>query len=288
MKTRRIAINGLKHQVYLWGQPKNPPLFLFHGWLDTGAGFHFLSDYLQDQFYCIAPDLRGYGKSEHSPSPLGYFFFEYVADVHQLLKKFSPRRPVSMLGHSLGGAILSVYAGTFPKRVKNFINVEGFGFQRQDLQRPFVRAQRWLDGLNKQEFPIHRDLSSLATRLQKNYPRLNRKRALFLAKWMAKKTRGGYQIAADPNHKNLEPYPFPIENFFAFWKNTSARSLFVSAGETELAQYYDRGTYQREMDRRRRCFPSGCKTVQIPAVGHMIHHEKPEELAAIVREFLIP
>ena len=152
MKTKKIEINGLKHQFYFWGNPRKPKLFLFHGWLDTGASFHFLCEHLKEQYFCIAPDWRGYGKSEHTKSTLGYFFYEYVADAHAIFQHFSPHEPVSILGHSLGGAILGIYAGAFPERVGRFINVEGFAFKDNPPERGPEKLRHWI-GTGHQAIP---------------------------------------------------------------------------------------------------------------------------------------
>src|SRR3990167_1907429 len=126
MKSFKLKINSLKFQFYTWGKSILPKLFLFHGWMESGASFHFLCEHLQKKFYCIAPDLRGFGKTEHTSNPLGYFFFEYIADAHAIFQKLAPREKVRILGHSMGGNLLSLYAGTFPEQVSHFINIEGF------------------------------------------------------------------------------------------------------------------------------------------------------------------
>lgn len=182
--------------------------------------------------------------------------------------------------------MLSIYAGTYPGRVKNFINVEGFGFQGLGLKPPPVRALEWLEGLGKKEFKVYRNFDSFVRRLRQNYPRLREDRAKFLAKYLSVKKGGRVQMAADPKHKVLEPYPFPMENFYSFWRNTRARTLFVSGDQTELAKYYPKGKYKEELRRRRRYFPAGCKRVSIKGAGHMVHHERPEELAKMVSDFL--
>ena len=94
MKQEFLEINGLKFSVWTWGNPKSPPLFFIHGFADSGKNFQWVAEELKDQYFCIAPDLRGHGSSERSKSPLGYFFYEYVADIHQIFNHYSPNKPV--------------------------------------------------------------------------------------------------------------------------------------------------------------------------------------------------
>jgi len=286
LKIKKIKINGLKYQVYTWGSPRRPLLFLIHGWLDTGAAFHFLNQYLEDRYFCVAPDLRGYGRSQHTSSPLGYFFFEYVADLRALLKNFSPRKKVTLIGHSLGGAIASVYSGTYPERIHKLVNIEGFGFQRLDLKSPPVRAREYLEGLEVKRFRHYSNREAFVRRLRKNYPRLPKERADFLSKYLGKPVKGGYKMAADPKHKLIEPYPFPLTAFHSFWQKITCPSLFISAGETEFAKYYPKGEYFKELKRNRRYFPEEHQWLAIPQSGHMIHHERPQELALVIDDFI--
>jgi pimeloyl-ACP methyl ester carboxylesterase len=279
MNSHRRPINGIDYQIYTWGTPGKPILFLLHGWLDSGGSFTFLADQLSNDYYLIAPDLRGYGLSGHTSSPLGYFFFEYVADLHVLLKDFSPDRPAILLGHSLGGALASVYGGMYPARVSALINVEGFGFQRPGGRDPVERARDWIQGMPPKPFAVYPDLKAFAQRLQGSNPRLSSERAQVLAKYLARPVLGGYQMAADPAHRLLEPYHFPQESFAAFWQAITSPSLFVLAEASELGKWFSGAQVEQN-------FPKNAQIKSIPDCGHMIHHEKPELLSRLVREFL--
>ncbi|KAB2838960.1 alpha/beta fold hydrolase, partial [bacterium] len=197
MRSKDFTIQGLRQRLYTWGSPKRPKLFLLHGWLDTGAGFQFLAERLQDRFHCIAPDMRGYGKSGHTRNPLGYFFHEYVADAHALFVKLSPKEPIRLLGHSLGGMVASVYAGSFPERVAQLINVEGYLVPDRPPQVAPDRVRDWIEGLGKKRFRIFPSLRAFAGRLRQANPHLTEERALFLSKYLAKRTARGFTMAAE-------------------------------------------------------------------------------------------
>ena len=63
----------------------------------------------------IAPDWRGFGRTFHRAP--GYWFPEYLADLDDLLSKYSPTAPVRLVGHSMGGNIGGLHAGAMPGRV---------------------------------------------------------------------------------------------------------------------------------------------------------------------------
>ncbi len=252
-----------------------------------GASFQFLCEYLEKDFYCIAPDLRGYGKSAHTPNPLGYFFAEYVADVHAILQKFSPREKVRILGHSLGGGISSFYAGAFPERVSHFINVEGFAFRNNSPERGPEKIRTWIEQLSHLKgFNTFKDLSHFAKRLTEINPRLPLDRALFFAKHLTKRVASGVRMAADPKHILAEPYTLSKSQFYPFWEKIQAQCLLVYANLSNMNDWVKSDNLKKEMKDWFQHFPKDSKKVEIKNCGHMVHHEKPEELAKVVLEFL--
>lgn len=287
MQSQKIKINGLNFQIYFWGNPKKPKLFFFHGWLDSGVSFEWMAQILKKDFFCIAVDMRGYGKSEHTKSPLGYFFMEYVADAHFIFKHFSPKEPVRVIGHSLGGGIISTYAGVYPERVSHLINGEGFLFPYKAPEEAPSRVRKWIDEINQLSFPIHENLEKISQRLIASNPRLKFDQAQFLAKHFSQKVRGGYQISADPKHKLPDPYLNSEKTFLPFWKNIQAKTLLVSADETEMKRAFPKGKFKAIVQERLAQFPKHSKKITLKDCGHMMHQEKPEELAEISREFLL-
>src|SRR5581483_5060570 len=94
-----VDVRGERHHVLTWGRADAPPLFLLHGWMDVGASFQFLVDALEGDWYAIAPDLRGFGRSAWQPQ--GYWFHDYLADLEALADRFAPGQKLRLVGHSL-------------------------------------------------------------------------------------------------------------------------------------------------------------------------------------------
>ncbi len=74
----------------------------------SAASFQFLVDALMRDWYVIAPDWRGFGKSAWCAG--GYWFADYIADLEALLDHFTPGARVHLVGHSLGGNVVLHYA----------------------------------------------------------------------------------------------------------------------------------------------------------------------------------
>lgn len=285
MRTSSLQLNGVAHRIYSWGSPRLPKLFLVHGWLDTGASFDFLTPYLEKKFHCISLDLRGYGKSAHGKNSLGYFFMEYVADLHALFQKLSPHEPVRVLGHSLGGAVTGCYAGAFPHRVSHFVNVEGFILRGHAPSDAPKKVREWIQS-PQPRFKVFKDYAHFARRLIQNNSRLPLDRAHFLAKALCKKVQSGVMMAADPTHLLKEPYLWMNAPTYAFWENITAKCLLVWAEKTEMNQWAKSEDLGKQMQEWFDHFPKESKVEMIADCGHMVHHEKPEELAKLVLGFI--
>ncbi len=123
-----IPIRGHQYHVHVWGapQPGIAPLVMVHGWMDVGASFQFVVDAMQTGRHIIAPDWRGYGLTT-GPATDNYWFPDYMADLDFLLDHYAGDQPVDLLGHSMGGNVVMVYAGVRPQRIRRLINLEGFG-----------------------------------------------------------------------------------------------------------------------------------------------------------------
>ncbi len=103
VNTLIINVRGLQYAVHTWGNEGGHPVFLLHGWADTGMSFQFVADILPDDYYLIAPDWRGFGDTTWNTQ--GYWFPDYLADLEVLMNFFSDEKTVSLVGPSMGGNV---------------------------------------------------------------------------------------------------------------------------------------------------------------------------------------
>ena len=136
---RWVNIRGLEYHISQWGDPslvtpQRPPLLLCHGFMDIGASFQFLVDAMADhegeRRYILAMDWRGFGRTR-GPATDAYWFPDYLADLDALLcceaLGLDGKTPVDLLGHSMGGNVVMLYAGVRSERLRKLVNLEGFG-----------------------------------------------------------------------------------------------------------------------------------------------------------------
>jgi pimeloyl-ACP methyl ester carboxylesterase len=290
---RRLPLRGLGHHVLTWGDPEAPKLFLLHGWMDVGASFQFLVDALARDWYAIAPDLRGFGRSDWQPQ--GYWYPDYIADLEALLAALAPDEPARLVGHSLGGNVVMHYAGIRPQRVRAVVSLDGFGIPAEAPAKAPQKYRRWLDALGAPiEFASYADLDAVADRLQRNNGRLTRERARFLAAhWAEMRPDGRAHLISDPRHRLPFPTVYRMEEVYAVWREITAPVLWVAALDSDTSRRLDPpapGDAQAGMlthvERRLAHVPGG-RLATIADAGHMLHHDQPAAVAAAIEPFLI-
>jgi pimeloyl-ACP methyl ester carboxylesterase len=286
-----VDVRGARQHVMTWGDPRSPPLMFLHGWMDVGASFQFLVDALERDWYAIAPDLRGFGRSAWQPQ--GYWFYDYVADLEALVDRFVGERPVRLVGHSLGGNVVMNYAGARPARVHRVVSLEGFGIPAESPDVAPRKTAAWLDAIAKGvQFRTYDDFDAVADRLQKKNPRLPRDKAEFLARhWAAARADGRVELVSDPRHKLPFPHVYRLEEITAIWRSIVASVLWVAADESEVPRWLG-GPAKEESDdglaevRRRLAAVRHGRLATVQGAGHMLHHDQPAAIAALIEPFL--
>lgn len=282
-----IPIRDHLYHCRHWGSVDAPVLFMLHGWMDVSASFQFVVDSLKEDWHVIAPDLRGFGLTT-GPKTDMYWFPDYMADLDALLRHYSPGTPINLIGHSMGGNIVAIYAGIRPERIAKLVILEGFGLPVTKPGQSTQRFKKWLDELREQPVMLKYDsVDAVAKRLQMNNPRLSDERAAFLAKnWSRQNAQGEWEILGDPAHKLSSPILYRVEEVMACWEAITAPVLWVEAADTEIWSWIGGKEKGRlEADRRLTFFKQVQKEV-IQEAGHMLHHDQPEELAKLIERFV--
>jgi pimeloyl-ACP methyl ester carboxylesterase len=268
-----------------WGpEPSEsvPPVFLLHGWLDSGETFQFMVDALQRDRPLVALDWRGFGRSEWPQQ--GYWFPDYIGDLDAVLDRLSPSAPACLVGHSMGGNIACSYAGIRPERVRCVVNLEGFGLPRTAPQQAPARMRKWLDQLkNPAERKDYASFEELAGIIRFRYPRFSAAQAAFVAAAWGKLAAGGrVLLAGDPRHHWVNPILYKREDTEACWRALRAPLLMlVGEASDHLAKLGADGTTAAF----RAIFPH-IEIARIAGAGHMLHIERPDLVAPLVEAFL--
>lgn len=280
-----VEVRSLAHRVLHWGPAEAEPIFLLHGFQDCADTFQFLVDELPRDLHFIAPDWRGFGGSARNAAP--YWFPDYVADLEGLLDHYSAEKPVTLVGHSMGGNIASLYAGVRPSRVRRLISLEGFGLPRVAVERAPDRLAEWLDqlraGVNES---FYESTDRLAKYLQRRNPRLADPIAEFIARaWTKPAPQGGFMLRFDPWHRLTNPVLYRREEAEACWRRTTAPTLFMLGGLSEYRRHLEKTGGTDEITGFRACYTT-LDVHDFPGLGHMMHHENAPAVAAVLLDWL--
>jgi pimeloyl-ACP methyl ester carboxylesterase len=287
-----IPLRSLKYHVRIWGEPGpgKVPLVMVHGWMDVAASYQFVVDCFAQDHYVIAPDWRGYGLTEGPPTD-NYWFPDYLADLDFLLDHYSPHAPVNLVGHSMGGNIAMLYAGSRPARINRLVNLEGFGMAVTLPSQAPGRYAKWMDELKalhrgERALKPYPSAAGVAERLMKTNKRLSRDKAEWLAThWARPDAQGQWRILGDPAHKIVNAQLYRVDETLEVFKCIAAPTLSVHASDDSLSEW-SKGKYTlAEYHERLRCVPHA-QTATVADAGHMLHHDQPQKLAQLIEAFL--
>ncbi len=109
-----------RHETfYLAAGPEDGPLLMFvHGWPELSWSWrHQLPCFAAMGFRCVAPDMRGYGRSGAPRTHDAYAQREIVADMMELLASLDREQAV-WIGHDWGSPVVWNVASHHPERCR--------------------------------------------------------------------------------------------------------------------------------------------------------------------------
>ena len=287
-----VPIRALNYHVRCWGSPSpgKTPLVLLHGWMDVAASFQFVVDALLLDHFIIAPDWRGFGLTASGGAD-AFWFPDYLADLDALLDHYAPDLQVNLVGHSMGGNVAMLYAGVRPQRIRNLINLEGFGMPANQAEQAPARFAQWLDEVKQLHqgalhFKTYPSLDAVAARLMKTNKYLNLDKAQWLAgHWSAELSPGRWSILGEAAHKITSAQLYRLEEVLAIYRCIIAPTLMVEAVEDSMAQWW-KGKFTKPEHHARLAHVAKLTTTLVPDCGHMLHHDQPQWVAELIECFV--
>jgi pimeloyl-ACP methyl ester carboxylesterase len=142
--SRVVPTDRLATHVLEAGQRGGTPVLFIHGNLSTGRFFDETLAALPAPFWGIAPDLRGFGRSEPMPVDATRGLRDFSDDLAALLAALgvgTAERPVHLVGWSVGGGVAMQYAIDRPAAVASLVleaplSPYGFGGTRDTAGTP--------------------------------------------------------------------------------------------------------------------------------------------------------
>ncbi|MDP2950005.1 MAG: alpha/beta hydrolase [Chloroflexota bacterium] len=269
----------LKLHYVVWGDEANPPLLLIHGGRDHARTWDRVALALRDDYAVYAVDLRGHGDSQWAVGSQ-YSLPEFVLDV-AVLGEAIDRYPLTLIGHSLGGAIALQYAGLLPQHVAKVVAIEGLGPRIMEKRPAHLRMRDWIAAMHDHERRQprgYRTIEDAIARMQQANPHLTTEMARHLTIHGTRQNDDGTLAWKFDNYVRIHsPYEFNIDDARTIWNQITCPVLLIR-GEESMAS-------NPEEDNKASAFHNH-RSVAIPNAGHWVHHDQLEPFLAVVRDFL--
>jgi esterase len=264
-----VTLDGHRFSYLEWGPQDAPPLVMLHGFTGHAASWRRLAEALPER-RVLALDQRGHGDSDWTPV---YGARPMVRDLELLSEALDVRR-FDLLGLSMGGINAIAFAGSHPAQVERLVIIDigpeidraglariGEGIRQPDVFASEEEAVAQARAAN----PIPRD-DVLRERVLANLRPADGGGVTY--KW-DRALRDGTAVREDHGTDEL----------WRLWDAIDAPTLLVRG---ELSDILSPEIAHQMVQRN-----TNAELVVIPGSGHTVPLDKPEELAEVVRAFLL-
>jgi pimeloyl-ACP methyl ester carboxylesterase len=228
----------------------------------------------------MAPDLRGHGDSDWTRGG-SYSLPEYVYDLRRLAQQLGDA-PLTLIGHSMGGMVASVYAGAFPASVAKLVIIDGITVLPSAARTPAPeRLGKWVSDLERLEQRTPRRFATLAdaaAQLRLRNPRLAPELADHLAKHGTRlHDDGRYGWKFDPCQRVMAPHRLWPQDYIEFWTKISCPTLLLRGADSALGDPEAVGVTRHFQNVR---------VETVANAGHWLHHDQPQHTIELICRFL--
>jgi pimeloyl-ACP methyl ester carboxylesterase len=251
-----------------YGGPGPQTLVLVHGGGANAHWFDFVGPALARCCRVLAVDLRGHGDSSWAEPPI-YTFEAHMQDLRALFQAEHLVAPL-LIGHSMGGILLTQYTGTWPQEVGALIVCDSRPVYSEEaadlLQQMGQRPGREYPTL--EEYIAHfriRPGGLRAPPAVHDYIARSAARQLPNSTWMHKIDRRVYAQRTSTNT-------------LLFWQRITCPALVLRA------EYSSRLTPALLQQIREVC--PHMEWSDVAGAGHHLMLDQPEQTATLVRAFL--
>ncbi|UWR25412.1 alpha/beta hydrolase [Sulfitobacter sp. S223] len=284
--TETTELNGEQFFVRHWGDRNAPRLLMLHGFPEYSGAWADLAPLLGARFHCIAPDQRGYGQSWRPAEVEQYKTALLVSDMVALIGD----EPLIVLGHDWGASVAYALAISHPELVSKLIIMNGVHpapFQRELAKGgPQTDASQYIHFLRREGsedilaaddfaklmglFSAHMGMEWLSGETLANYKAAWRDAAGLrgMINWYRASPLKLGQKGEAINGLSFDPARLQVR---------CPHLLVWGTADTALMSAATEGLEEYAPDLTR---------VEIEGVDHWLHHQKPQEVAEAILDWL--
>ncbi|MBB5954303.1 pimeloyl-ACP methyl ester carboxylesterase [Saccharothrix tamanrassetensis] len=237
------------------------PVLALHGSFGRGSVFTTLAAHLDGHARIIAPDQRGHGLSDHTPT---YTRDDFVNDAASLLSRLGAG-PVVVLGHSSGGITAYQLAARHPDLVSALI-IEDVGplMRTPEIPHPVLDVRDWPTTAPTRE--------ALADAMTAHVP----DSTYFMHS--AVQEDDHWHLLFDWNDM-MAVQEACVGDWWPDWLASTCPALVLHGAHSPLLPP---GLAEAMTVRR-----ADTRLVRFPDAGHWIHDDAPEAMARAIKAFLV-
>lgn len=278
-------MNGFKKQttkifgseVAYWTNqphPDNPTIVMVHGFTGSHQGFFRIVPYLSDKFNLIIPDLPGFGISPLPHLPFG--IDEQVDYLNEFVRQLTQSKPY-ILGHSYGGLLVARLIAKYPDITNRLV-----------LITPPIVSRNRLKMVNAGAI-----LGNYYYRLVEAWPN----ESLAKNKIISRVLTNAIKHSRDPEMSMLI-HREHINNLNYISSRKFYRQLYDEINHASVSQIQD-GLSDHQVlliladkdkvvvhSERNKIDNNLIEIRTIQNAGHLLHYERPQEVAELVTSFL--
>src|SRR5689334_18830943 len=128
-----VDVGGYRLHINCTGTG-SPTVVIESGWGDMSASWGWVQPEVAKTTRICTYDRAGMGWSEASPQPRTAR--EYAKELHTLLAKANEPGPYVLVGHSMGGYTMIVYAHDYPAEVAGLVLIDAQALPKSDVANP--------------------------------------------------------------------------------------------------------------------------------------------------------
>jgi len=246
------SIDGVPiHSTVRGSGPKT--IVFVHGWTCDESSWRAQVPFFEKNYRVITLDLPGHGKSgAPANAPLT---MELFARSIEAVRVEAGAGKIVLVGHSMGTPVIREYARLYPANVAALVPVDGVLHLSGSANAPNPERMKGPDGVKNREAMIRGMFGKSATPAIQDH---------ILKMMLAAPESTAYQAMAAtfaPANWKQETFPVP------------ALGIYADHSAADDPAYF------------KKIFPNGT-TVEVPATGHFVMMEKPQEFNRILADFL--
>ncbi len=240
------------------------PFLILHGFLGMGDNWKSLGNKFAENYEVHLIDQRNHGRSFHSDA------FDYellVSDLHDYIKHHNLKN-TTLLGHSMGGKTVMLFAVEYPELVQNLMVA--------DISPRYYPPHHHeiLEALNSVDFSIQKSRNEIEEVIKEYVPQIGVRQ--FLMKNVMRKSQNefAFRFNLESLIENYEEITVPLPSFTQF----DGATLFLSGENSGYISKDDEALIHAH-------FPKA-KIITIKNGGHWLHADNPTDFYSEVLHFL--